>query len=129
MANTCAVGSDATGCSEYALVAVDSATGAERWRASGLYNVAFVANGIALVQAATDTSLGPWQLLDMRTGARVAPDQEWLDPKAFGNDGGCCLLIERTMADGGFVFRAAIGALNIWMPKELSGPTIDASVT
>jgi outer membrane protein assembly factor BamB len=129
LTNTCPAGSDVTGCPDYALVAVDSATGTERWRAKGLYNVAFVANGMAMVQAATDTSLGPWQLLDMRTGARVAADQEWPDPKAFGNDGGCCFLVERTTADGAFVFHAAVGTLNIWAPNGLSGPTINSSVS
>jgi hypothetical protein len=68
-------------------------------------------------------------LLDMRTGARVAADQEWPDPKAFGNDGGCCFLVERTTADGAFVFHAAVGTLNIWAPNGLSGPTINSSVS
>jgi hypothetical protein len=131
IADVCVTGSPASGCPTYALVGVDTATGVERWRADGFHQIAFVADGMAMVQPQSATGVPEqWELIDIATGQLMAADQHWSDPKAFPTDpGGCCLPIWRTAPDGGFVFAAKEDVLSVWMPKALTKATITISLT
>jgi hypothetical protein len=117
----CLVAVPPGGCPSEGLVGLDTTSGAERWRLNGAYTLGFAANDLAMVEPLGRTSVGPWQLIDLRTGSVVGTGQQWSDPNAFASDdGGCCATIDVTRQTGGMVTALHAGHISVWLPLSLT---------
>jgi hypothetical protein len=116
----CLVDVPPTGCPSEGLVGLDTSSGVERWRLAGAFTIGFAADGFAMV-APIGHSVGPWQLIDLRTGALAGPRQQWSEPNAFLSDsGGCCVAIDVTRQTGGVVTALHSGRIAVWLPTALT---------
>jgi hypothetical protein len=111
-----------SGCDDYELVGLDTATGEVRWSQPGLRLVAGdPADGYVLVQTSDLMSGSPgWVLLEDGTG-RAVPGQSWDDPKAFSHP--CCSESElnATVRAGGVVLVTEGSQLRVWYPEGAGG--------
>jgi hypothetical protein len=121
-----------TGCTDPALVGVDSATGQDRWRLEGVYSISFVANGYAAVQRESVGAVTPpWQLIDFASGRPPAPDQQWSDNTAFAvEDRGRApgSSTDYSKPDGGMVITVRDNVLSVWLPKAHGTPTAPVTI-
>ena len=118
-------------CTDPELVALDVATGRDKWRMKGYVVVAFVADGLAMVHPpSTPGDTEPWQLIDLDTGSPIAADQRWGDPNAFASSrgSGCCLPVSHSEALGAMVVTQDLQTVSVWLPKALTRPAVSVSL-
>lgn len=106
-------------CATGELRGYDLTSGELRWTRPGLYRVAATADGFALVGDAT-----AWELVTVADGVTV-DGQRWGDPDAFvvpgdGDD-------DVTRAGGAIVVRRP-GTVALWLPADVSGEPVRATV-
>ena len=110
---------------DLATIAIDTATGVERWRKPGLLDVPVAADGFAIVsdRSVLDQIPGGYHLIDDRTGKTVDATQAWPDPGAFAQE--CCGGGEWvwTTHNGALVFAVNGDHIRIWYPRGLATGT------
>ncbi len=120
---------DDIGCPDAAIEGVDARTGRTLWRLEGQYGVSIVVDGVAFTTGPFDPGVAAptvWTMIDTRTGRPVADDQRWGEPSWFGI--GCCDSPEVAWVDGSVVFTVDEVHLQVWYPRQLSTPTVTASL-
>jgi hypothetical protein len=118
---------------EERLVANDVETGDELWSRPGARAFAAIDGdrGIMIDDLDGDGELDGWRLIDLRTGDLAAGETvtEWPRYDIFFNE--CCGAGDYvwTRLDGGVLFESTGDHLRVWLPPEVTTPTVSVDLS